>query len=1106
MQWLNKVDNALDWVLGSSQPNAEEEEGSSSIDVDENESAARRQRSENNDNTVVVVVNDLNNSTKPGRKGPMSVADQHVGVAINESATINTATYKARPPPPPPPPPATRPATRTTTRTTTREATTKAEHTSSSSSLPSNISQISLPMTKPNNHAESSHAAESESEQPTPTPLLLQIQDIARASPAPSKVTIGDRQPLTESLFKLSLPDLDSQQQSGNENDRSDNPMTSNLLLPPTPPRSSSNQNAEHGGNRTLQSEQQLTSLKINAHEPPSPSTFVIHLPTNEQGEQLPHLPSPININTQFHPPPSMGHNPQQIPAEPARSGAALATTSTTSRATPRPMPGVIRRRLREPSLSPPDSPSHSTSGSVDHEIPHKTFSSLYGPSERQDNAIDAPMKVVDWFKRMGSTDGGVNNDTAEHNNHANDHDDASFSDDGSFHSQTSTDSELTESNMLDDFALPPPSLSSSPIIQDNDDTAVARSWDPSFNCYGFFHVRLLRAQRLPCPSGSSINATISLQPWKGCIRVPSHSTIDGPEGAGVCLRWDKRYDPKRGGGARDRVVVASSSESKAYGDSTELDQYSHSMVHAYNNVDTPVPTIVVELTITSLGGVFDRHLCSITVPCHDLMRNPRSWRHKWHPASLIQGMNIQFDSDEIDSAPLILLESCFEPMTARVIPEQVSSDVIGDTDTVNVSGDSDTLGSIPNIVGPAHNHHHRRRRGLIDDDSTSKSSTLTPALVPRSSSITKTHLLRVRTFWTPTWCAVCSQSIISGWMKGKSYECEECGIYCCRDCHLQVDARIPCGSELASIAVKKAQQYQLPSFGQIMSTLAPELGGTNAAGAGDSTLNNRENVSPNIGSVRSGGPLKGIGVMHVKVLSACLFDKTFPPEAEPNVVFESDSNLHNGDHYVRVSWLGSKESKRTKTVLQTPKPLFDSDVMIFDVPHYGMEYKLEVVDANTDKPIGSCLLSTQGVLQWQRDDMFAQPDRILLSLFHLRKYSEPRRIKLELRTGVKDGFGLNFYNSSEVAGGKQTTQRPGEISGWLEIDVLLEEDRSLFYSINPRRCPQKSDEEFDIALIQLHIARITAITEFIQNLVFAYMHVVSWDNRQLTGTTLVSS
>ena len=182
------------------------------------------------------------------------------------------------------------------------------------------------------------------------------------------------------------------------------------------------------------------------------------------------------------------------------------------------------------------------------------------------------------------------------------------------------------------------------------------------------------------------------------------------------------------------------------------------------------------------------------------------------------------------------------------------------------------------------------------------------------------------------------------------------------------------------------------------------------------------------------------------------MFDRTFPSKADPNKILKSDSNFRNGDHYVRVSWLGSKESKRTKTVLQTSKPFFDSEEMVFDVPHYGMEYKLEVVDANTDKPIGSYLLSAQGLLQWQRDDMLAKKDQLLLSFFHLRRYSEPRRVKLELRTGVKDGFGLNFYNSSKIAGGPKgkETLCTGEISGWLELGVHLEEDQQLFYSLNP--------------------------------------------------------
>jgi hypothetical protein len=1134
MQWLNKVDDALDWVLGpsSTQPNdaeeEEEEEGSSNSNSDQGGAARRQQRRRldvDDENAAAaaaaaaaaVIINDNNNNSAKARVKE---------VATNRAVTVNNASTKARPPPPPPPgrpiqmvaPPPPLPPPPPATRTATKNA-----H-SSLSSLPSDTSHHLSPppmTTVPTNNLDgkSSITAESESKQITTTPLLLQIQDLARASPAPSKVTIGDRQPLqSESLFTLKLPDLDLQQQSDNENDEIGGADAA-ILLPPTSTtlRSTLSQAEMYIGDQSSQWEQQPTTSSFTLHrsrqqhEPPSPSTFVIHLPTNtttqQEDDQLPPPLPPIPH------PPMIGHINLHTAAATARSAA-------TTRATPRPIPGVIRRKLREPSLSPPDSPSQSLSGSTEEDaIPSRILSvgddeinsSMNEIVERHD---DAPMTVVDWFKRMGSRDGKdeVNvRGIAEHNNHADDaeHDDVAFSEDGSFHSQTSTDnSELTESNMLDDFALPSPL--SSPVEndeQDNNTAARSSSWDPSLNCYGFFHLRLLRAQRLPCPVGSSINATISLQPWNGRIRVPAHSTIEGPEGAGVCLRWDKRIDPKRGGGSGDRGRLLVSPGSKAEESPEKDDPCSHSMVHAYNNEDTPVPTIVVELSITSLGGVFDRFLCYIAVPCHDLMRNPRSWRHKWHPASLIQGVDTP---DDIENAPLILLETCFEPMMTKVNPEQIifTTDVTDDADTANVSGDSDTLGSIPNIIRPQH------RRGLIiDDDNTSKSSTLTPALVPRSSSISKTHLLRVRSFWTPTWCAVCSQSILSGWVKGKSYECEECRIFCCRDCHLQVDARIPCGSELAAIAVKKAQQYQLPSLGQIMSTLAPDVGGSMnvAAGVRDSAINDRENASLNVNTMlpHTGGSIQGIGIIHVRVLRACLFDKTFPPEADPNVVFQSDTNLHNGDHYVRISWLGSKESKRTKTVLQTPKPNFDSDVMVFDVPHYGMEYKLEVVDANTDKPIGSCLLSTQGLLQWQRDDMFAQTDRILLSLFHLRKYSEPRRVKLELRTGVKDGFGLNFYNSSEVVGsstnkGKQSAQRPGEISGWLEIDVLLEEDRSLFYSMNPRRCPPKADEEFDIALIQLHIARITAITEFVQNLVYAYMHVVSWENPQLTGMSMV--
>jgi len=691
---------------------------------------------------------------------------------------------------------------------------------------------------------------------------------------------------------------------------------------------------------------------------------------------------------------------------------------------------------------------------------------------------------ITNWFSRMGSTDGGGKKEKSKDDDKK---DDDKSDDEDSFHSQQSNDdSELTGSNEADDFAIPPPSYTQ--IQQQQNDLS---SWDSSLNRYGFFHVRLLRAQRLPCASGSSINTTLSLQPWTGRIVIPTYVTSDGPRGAGVCLRWDKPFDQKK----KQRRGGSKGGSSKD-GESPEViggeDINSHSMVHAYNNEDTPVPTIYLELSISTLGGLRDSYMCSVSIPCHELLRNPRSWTHKWHPVSLTQGSDQPVNSDvgdTTDTLPLILLETCFEPKETRTTAETVDETEL----LVHISED-DTLGSIPQVI---------RQTTTVDDE-----SVLTSTIIPRNPKVTKSHLLRVKTFWTPAWCAVCSKSLITGWSSGKSFECEACSIFCCRDCQLQVDARIPCGSELAIIAVKKAQQYQIPSFGDIMTKVAPKLDEeqdkTSSDGVGGSKQQQLQRRQSSLNKLKSEGrSIEGIGIMNIRVLRACLFDKTFPSEAEPSELFKSDYNLRNGDHYVRVSWLGSKETKRTKTVLQTPKPLFDSEEMTFDVPHYGMEYKLEVIDANTDRPIGSCLLSAQGLLQWQRDEVLAKKDRLLLSFLHLKRYSEPRRIKLELRTGVKDGFGLNFYNSAKSADGPNK-QRPGEISGWLELDVHLEEDRQLFYSATPRRCPDRAEEEFDIALIQLHIARITAIFESMQKMVSTYMYVVGWEDQRLTGGSLV--
>jgi hypothetical protein len=72
-------------------------------------------------------------------------------------------------------------------------------------------------------------------------------------------------------------------------------------------------------------------------------------------------------------------------------------------------------------------------------------------------------------------------------------------------------------------------------------------------------------------------------------------------------------------------------------------------------------------------------------------------------------------------------------------------------------------------------------------------------------------------------------------------------------------------------------------------------------------------------------------------------------------------------------------------------------------------------VDGATDKPVGVTLLTTQSLLQEQRDFLVEQGD---MPLFPFRKgpiaFEGKRRLVLELRTGLKTGFGLDFFEASK--------------------------------------------------------------------------------------------
>ena len=85
--------------------------------------------------------------------------------------------------------------------------------------------------------------------------------------------------------------------------------------------------------------------------------------------------------------------------------------------------------------------------------------------------------------------------------------------------------------------------------------------------------------------------------------------------------------------------------------------------------------------------------------------------------------------------------------------------------------------------------------------------------------------------------------------------------------------------------------------------------------------------------------------------------------------------------------------------------------------PNYGTEYRLEIVDATTDNTVGTALLTTQGLLQEQRDLVVAQGGTPLLRILDGPVcFRGKRRLKLELRSGVRNGFSADFYITPRVS------------------------------------------------------------------------------------------
>uniref|UniRef100_A0A7S4W2P0 C2 domain-containing protein n=1 Tax=Ditylum brightwellii TaxID=49249 RepID=A0A7S4W2P0_9STRA len=688
---------------------------------------------------------------------------------------------------------------------------------------------------------------------------------------------------------------------------------------------------------------------------------------------------------------------------------------------------------------------------------------------------------------------------------------------------------ELSENDMAADFLLPPVLTAWDEDEVDATSPSTKSSFEPRMNCHGVVHVRLFRAQRLPCPSGSTVHAAISLPPWKGRIRSSKIEASYGPSDAGVCLRWDHHGDSLDGSGHHGRNEQTAQC----------------SMVHAYNSEDTPVPSISIKLVMSSPLQVFESDFFTLVLSCEPLMRNPGIWRRRWcsdsSPAKPIRdggvsdnmGDEILFndgysdvvihDARGIVNHPLLLLEACFEP-----------SDFGTKNDASTLSASAKLPSSLPPVNEEVAEVPHLIMPETLgvalerppSDNSSVAFSTSSDSRAPLKRLSANAHLFRVMSSLTPAWCSVCG-CLMTGWIV-QSYRCEVCSILCCSDCQLQVDVELPCGSDLAVAAAEKTLTSRF-SGRRILSAIAPvsnteeNKNGTkkDTAGLREHEMRPKSGTSDELNqsmnsttSTQIAGQMpgemprkEGIGKLRLRIISAHLLKRAFPPEIELIDVMNSGRKVpRSGDHYVRVSWTGSKDTKRTRTIFQTSKPLFEEE-MNFIVDHYGLEYRVEVIDANTDRPVGISLITAQGVLQWQRDQTSVEQGITLSSIMHPHKEKvKRRRMALELRTGVKDGFGLNFYNSKsqETAASKKERTRAGEIMGWIEVDICLEEDLDLIYSSDPRQCAPRPVEDFNVELIQLHIARIGAIVDDISKVIKAYNHMVSWKDPKLTLSSFI--
>ncbi|KAG7364259.1 hypothetical protein IV203_037461 [Nitzschia inconspicua] len=700
-----------------------------------------------------------------------------------------------------------------------------------------------------------------------------------------------------------------------------------------------------------------------------------------------------------------------------------------------------------------------------------------------------------------------------------------------------------------------------------------------AWNTHGVVHVRLLCAQRLPCPVGSSVCASVSLPPYKGRVKSKRKNAFLVSLDHGVCVQWNQPSTYQEG-----------LHDNHDYDDDGLC-----SMVNGWSSNDSPVPAIKIDLMFSPLGmGLFDFTMATAQLSSSVLLKNPGAWRERWIqmdiPSTLQSGSGIDNSSNAyFHRFPLVKIQAVFTPsapssgessvglfgfnssssrmpqhllpplykptskpgnvmqessqthlpntaremsstgqQTQRVILERRNSD-----ETLSLSAlDGIQSKKIVRELQEKQEEvtiHEEEVDTVADEDMTSTGmesdfpldspvsvytadDTSIVSKTAQTSSALEPHLLRADTYWVPGSCAVCDRVLIG---RNGGFHCEQCGIDCCGDCRLNVDIRVPCGSDAAQEFVDKIQKAKL-SLSGLLNYVAPdeafEQKRIGEESIHQSRHTNKVSVLAGDGGMKTKQDLNEDGVQigrfRVEIVKACLFQQNLPPwEQIPFEAYEvgvvgslsSRPPVRKGDYYVRISTTATDKTLRTPTLQNTGMPNFHSSEMIFPLSHYGIQFRIDVVEANTDSIAGSALLTTQGLLQDQRDKFIEENG---VSLLQFLKgpipWSGKRDLRLELRSGIKAGSIEDFY-----ANAKGGSDQVGAISGWIQLKAGVEEYNQELYGSRPIECPNRPPAHLNMGSFSVHIARMKGIIADVNDAVAEYNYVVSWKNPLLTATCL---